>query len=96
MESDEARKAMIARVQATAEKYPFFLDLPEVEMGEIYSPIAGRNDQGMYVRALYMICAVGNVTGRCGDNLCGEPIEGLKEPPPETVMRIAKAKAKAK
>jgi hypothetical protein len=94
MESDEARKAMIARVQATAEKYPFFLDLPEVEMGEIYSPIAGRNDQHQYVNALYMICAAGEVTGRCGDNLCGKPIAGLKEPSPQTTMKIGKAKAK--
>lgn len=80
MKDREARDGMVQRVQDAYTKYPTFFALPEVSGGDIFCTMPG-SDESAYVKALYVIAANGEVTGRkdnavYGKAVSSEPIQG--------------------
>ena len=74
MKNDADRKAMVAMVQATFNKYRSFMDLPEYKGPALPgSQAVMGSGQTEYVEALYEFCGAGfEPVGRVGGSIVGK------------------------
>lgn len=67
----EKRDRMVARVKAVFDKYPTFASLPAAKDGGDIQCLVESDNESEYIRALYEVCAKGEVVGRGVDTIFG-------------------------